>query len=93
MNARLIVLFASDRQYALARLLRHAQLFTTTVEYQAGGRFGDARQFGDIFDSYAFGFHQHPGALKQNAYSTMHGRSSQRQNATGVAPLKMSCPG
>ncbi len=61
-NARLIVLFTSDRQYALARLLRHAQLFTTTVEYQAGGRFGDARQFGDIFDSYAFGFHQHPGA-------------------------------
>ena len=62
MNARLIVLLAGDRQHALARLLRHAQLFATTVEYQAGGRFGDARQFGDIFDSYAFGFHQHPGA-------------------------------
>ena len=53
---------AGDRQHALARLLRHAQLFATAVEHQTGGRFGDARQFGDIFDSYAFGFHHHSGA-------------------------------
>ena len=62
MNAGLIVLLAGDRQHALARLLRHAQLFATAVEHQTGGRFGDARQFGDIFDSYAFGFHHHSGA-------------------------------
>ena len=63
-NARLIVLLAGNRQYALARFLRHPQLLATTVQHQAGGRFGNARQFGDIFNGYAFGFHYDAMSLK-----------------------------
>ncbi|EFJ96495.1 hypothetical protein HMPREF9540_03459 [Escherichia coli MS 115-1] len=77
MNAWLIVMLTGNRQYALTRFLRHAQLLATTIQYQAGGRFGDASLFGYIFNGYAFGFHYDAMSLKQNAYSTMQVRSGQ----------------
>ena len=64
MNARLIMMLTGNRQHALASFLRHAQLLATPAHHQAGGCFGNASQFGNIFNGYAFGFHYDAMSLK-----------------------------